>query len=95
MNQVYEFRQLAERKMIATGKTGMTAEQVLDFVSRFMPAYQVFGPKLSNNGPLPRRIVRYAFPGNDVCVATAETHPCAALKITIDSNRIPISAKLF
>eukprot|EP00605_Chrysophyceae_sp_TOSAG23-4_P001302 GSChrysophyteH1.ASY1.ANO1.1416.1 assembled CDS len=90
MSQIYEWRQLAERKMIATGKAGMSAEQVVDFVSRFMPAYQIFGPTLSARGPRPEK----PSPG-DVCAAAAEAHPCTALKITIDSKRIPISAKLY
>jgi len=38
---VYKWRLQAEEQMRAGGKPGMTDEQIADFVSRFMPAYQV------------------------------------------------------
>jgi D-glycerate 3-kinase len=32
--------------MRASGKTGMTDEQIADFVNRFMPAYKAYLPHL-------------------------------------------------
>jgi hypothetical protein len=32
--------------MRASGKTGMTDEQIADFVNRFMPAYRAYLPRL-------------------------------------------------
>lgn len=46
IDQVYQWRMEAERKMIASGKDGMTEEQVMDFVGRYMPAYQTYLPML-------------------------------------------------
>lgn len=48
---VYRWRQEAETKMLATGKTGMTEEQVKDFVDRYMPAYRAYLPALYRSGP--------------------------------------------
>ena len=48
---VYKWRLQAEEKMRASGKAGMTDEQIADFVSRFMPAYQAYLPRLYARGP--------------------------------------------
>ncbi len=43
---VYEWRLQAERAMAASGRPGMSDDQVADFVSRYMPAYQAYLPGL-------------------------------------------------
>lgn len=48
---VYQWRLEAERSMRAMGKPSLTDEQVRDFVSRFMPAYETYLPHLYLNGP--------------------------------------------
>eukprot|EP00898_Chlorokybus_atmophyticus_P004203 jgi/Chlat1/4784/Chrsp31S04775 len=48
---VYRWRLQAEHQMRAAGKTGMTDDQVADFVSRFMPAYRAYLPGLYKQGP--------------------------------------------
>lgn len=48
---VYQWRLQAEERMKASGKAGMTAEQIADFVSRFMPAYQAYLPGLYARAP--------------------------------------------
>lgn len=53
---VYRWRLEAEHKMIAGGKTGMTDEQVRDFVDRFMPAYHLYLGPMYANGPQRRSI---------------------------------------
>ena len=45
-NQVFQWRLEAEQAMKASGKDGMTDEQVHDFVSCYMPAYKSFLPGL-------------------------------------------------
>jgi D-glycerate 3-kinase len=37
--------------MRAAGKTGMTDEQIADFVSRYIPAYTAYLPGLYADGP--------------------------------------------
>ena len=37
--------------MRAKGKTGMTDDQVADFVDRYMPAYKAYLPDLYASGP--------------------------------------------
>ena len=37
--------------MRASGKAGMTDDQIADFVSRFMPAYKAYLPNLYSKGP--------------------------------------------
>eukprot|EP00916_Digyalum_oweni_P022597 GHVL01037427.1.p1 GENE.GHVL01037427.1~~GHVL01037427.1.p1 ORF type:complete len:201 (-),score=41.91 GHVL01037427.1:42-644(-) len=44
LNNVYEWRQEQEKKMISEGKTGMSDTELLDFISRFMPAYETYLP---------------------------------------------------
>lgn len=46
MEWVYEWRLQAERGARAAGKNGLTDEQVIDFVDRFMPAYKQYSPPL-------------------------------------------------
>lgn len=43
---VYKWRQQAETAMMASGRPGMTEEQVRDFVDRFMPSYELYLPFL-------------------------------------------------
>eukprot|EP00178_Gracilaria_changii_P014570 TRINITY_DN4099_c0_g1_i1.p1 TRINITY_DN4099_c0_g1~~TRINITY_DN4099_c0_g1_i1.p1 ORF type:complete len:598 (+),score=88.08 TRINITY_DN4099_c0_g1_i1:4154-5947(+) len=46
MDWVYEWRLQAERGTRAAGRPGLSDEQVVDFVSRFMPAYKQYSPRL-------------------------------------------------
>ncbi|KAG2492776.1 hypothetical protein HYH03_008940 [Edaphochlamys debaryana] len=48
---VFKWRLQAEERMKAGGKAGMSAEQIADFVSRFIPAYAAFLPRLYAAGP--------------------------------------------
>ena len=48
---VYAWRQEAEHKAKASGKSGMTDDQVKDFVDRYMPAYKHYLPGLYAHGP--------------------------------------------
>ncbi|KAH8972373.1 hypothetical protein BDL97_02G192200 [Sphagnum fallax] len=48
---VYKWRQQAEAGMRADGGSGMTDEQVADFVSTYMPAYKAYLPALYEKGP--------------------------------------------
>lgn len=45
------YNKQAEHNMKASGKPGMTDDQIRDFVSRFMPAYQAYLPGLYKDGP--------------------------------------------
>ncbi|CAI5477083.1 unnamed protein product [Closterium sp. Yama58-4] len=48
---VFDWRLQAEVAMRATGKPGMTDEQVHDFVTRYIPAYKAYLPALYASGP--------------------------------------------
>ncbi|CAN6456276.1 unnamed protein product [Victoria cruziana] len=48
---VYQWRLEAEVAMRAAGKPGMSDQEVLDFVSRYMPAYKAYLPTLYSDGP--------------------------------------------
>ncbi|CAG8675591.1 2608_t:CDS:1, partial [Scutellospora calospora] len=48
INYVYQWRLEQERTMKNLGKEGMTDEQVIDFIDRYMPAYELYLPKLRN-----------------------------------------------
>ncbi|GAB2293582.1 hypothetical protein Dimus_027791 [Dionaea muscipula] len=48
---VYEWRLQAEVAMRADGKPGMSDDEVLDFVSRYLPAYNAYLPTLYSEGP--------------------------------------------
>ncbi|XP_066314750.1 D-glycerate 3-kinase, chloroplastic-like isoform X4 [Miscanthus floridulus] len=48
---VYQWRLQAEIAMKADGKPGMSDEEVMDFVSRYLPAYHAYLPKLYKEGP--------------------------------------------
>ncbi|KNA12066.1 hypothetical protein SOVF_129040 isoform A [Spinacia oleracea] len=48
---VYQWRLQAEQAMRADGKSGMTDEEVMDFVSRYLPAYNAYLPSLYAEGP--------------------------------------------
>ncbi|KAF8393310.1 hypothetical protein HHK36_021551 [Tetracentron sinense] len=50
-NCVYQWRLQAEVAMRAEGKPGMSDEEVMDFVSRYLPAYKAYLPKLYSEGP--------------------------------------------
>lgn len=52
---VFGWRLQAEQRMRAAGKTGMTDEQIADFVSRYMPAYTAYLPGLYAEGPTTAR----------------------------------------
>ncbi|KAL3150639.1 hypothetical protein ABBQ32_000441 [Trebouxia sp. C0010 RCD-2024] len=48
---VHQWRLEAEHKAKAAGKSGMTDEQVADFVDRYMPGYVHYLPELYSCGP--------------------------------------------
>ncbi|XP_020575819.1 D-glycerate 3-kinase, chloroplastic-like [Phalaenopsis equestris] len=48
---VYQWRLQAEVAMRNDGKPGMSDEEVLDFVSRYLPAYNAYLPTLYSEGP--------------------------------------------
>ncbi|XP_042491395.1 D-glycerate 3-kinase, chloroplastic [Macadamia integrifolia] len=50
-NCVYQWRLQAEIAMRADGKPGMSDEEVMDFVSRYLPAYKAYLPTLYSEGP--------------------------------------------
>jgi D-glycerate 3-kinase len=49
---VRKWRAEAERKAIASGRDGMTPEEVEEFVELFLPAYEVYGPGLRSRSPV-------------------------------------------
>ncbi|KAI9160302.1 hypothetical protein LWI28_006966 [Acer negundo] len=49
---VYEWRLQAEIAMRENGKPGMSDEEVKDFVSRYLPAYNAYLPTLYSEGPI-------------------------------------------
>ena len=48
---VYKWRLQAEVEMRSSGKPSLTDQQVADFVSRFMPAYETYLPFMYEHGP--------------------------------------------
>ncbi|KAJ7962932.1 D-glycerate 3-kinase, chloroplastic [Quillaja saponaria] len=50
-NCVYQWRLQAEIAMREAGKPGMSDEEVKDFVSRYLPAYNAYLPTLYSEGP--------------------------------------------
>jgi len=50
-NWVYNWRLEAEQSMRSQGRDALSDEQVKDFVSRFMPAYEAYLPQLYSQGP--------------------------------------------
>ncbi|KAK9677165.1 hypothetical protein RND81_11G125100 [Saponaria officinalis] len=48
---VYQWRLQAEQAMRADGKSSMTDDEVMDFVSRYLPAYKAYLPTLYSEGP--------------------------------------------
>ena len=48
---VYKWRLQAEHASKEAGKSGMTDEQVSDFVDRYMPGYVHYLPSLYSEGP--------------------------------------------
>ncbi|KAG1346236.1 D-glycerate 3-kinase, chloroplastic [Cocos nucifera] len=50
-NCVYQWRLQAEVAMREDGKPGMSDEEVLDFVSRYLPAYKAYLPPHYSEGP--------------------------------------------
>ncbi|KAE9588038.1 putative glycerate 3-kinase [Lupinus albus] len=50
-NCVYKWRLQAEIAMREAGKPGMTDDEVRDFVSRYLPAYDAYLPTLYSEGP--------------------------------------------
>lgn len=71
---VYQWRLEAEQRMKASGKGGMTNEQVADFVSRYMPSYRAYLPGLYG------KVWRSSTTGAELPV----------MKISIDASRSPI-----
>ena len=49
---VFDWRAQAENMMKASGKSGMSDEQIRDFVSRFMPSYDAYLPGLYESPPM-------------------------------------------
>jgi D-glycerate 3-kinase len=74
-DHVYRWRLEAERAMAASGKPGMSDEQLQDFVSRYMPAYRAYLPGLyaaaNDGGPgvCGRPTLRVEVDGNRQVVA--------------------------
>jgi D-glycerate 3-kinase len=79
MDLVYKWREHAESVMRASGKGGMSEDEVRDFVDRYMPAYQHYLPGLYATGPGSRKKVA----GNMV----------DTLMVTIDENRMPVAVE--
>eukprot|EP00955_Chlamydomonas_euryale_P070709 360838-Chlamydomonas_euryale.AAC.2 len=52
---VFQWRLQAEERMRATGRPGMSDDQIADFVSRFQPAYQAYLGGLYAQGPTTSR----------------------------------------
>ncbi|TVU35502.1 hypothetical protein EJB05_17395 [Eragrostis curvula] len=50
-SSVFQWRLQAEIAMRADGKPGMSDEEVMDFVSRYLPAYHAYLPTLYKEGP--------------------------------------------
>jgi D-glycerate 3-kinase len=48
---VYQWRLQAEIAMRAGGNPGMTDDEIVDFVSRYLPGYKAYLPKLYSEGP--------------------------------------------
>lgn len=59
MNWVYGWRLQAERGSRNEGKPGLSDEQVVDFVNRFMPAYKQYSPSLYE-------LEQHLFPGREL-----------------------------
>ena len=107
ISYVYQWRLDAEKKMISSGKSGMSDNQVADFISRFMPAYQVYCPNLHTRGkgPAPRMLMpshmdeSFASCHESENASSVDSNrdqylcPCPALMISIDENRLPVAAK--
>ena len=51
---VFDWRLQAGRQMRATGKPGLSDEQIRDFCERFQPAYKAYLPRLYSKGPTGR-----------------------------------------
>ncbi len=50
-NHVINWRVEAEEKMKASGKTGMSTEEIKKYISNFLPAYDLYLPKIKNLKP--------------------------------------------
>ena len=105
--QVFQWRLQAEHQMRAQGKDGLTDAQVHQFVSRFMPAYRAYLPRLYSVGPQ-----RTGLTAPDAATATATDVDAGAatcdvttlpgrlalrqrppvLKVTVGNDRAPIAA---
>lgn len=59
INAVFDWRLDAEKRMMSSGKPGMTDAQVGNFVNRFLPAYKAYLPRLHAEGigPQPRKTI--------------------------------------
>lgn len=69
------WRLQAEQRMRASGRAGMSDEQVADFVSRYMPAYAAYLPGLYARGPTTARAGRTLVIEVDAGRAPVERQP--------------------
>jgi len=104
INYVFDWRLDAEKRMIKSGKPGMSDDDVRDFVNRFMPAYRTYLPRLHQVGigPQPRKPWLFSDAGSKVdilknlapTVTTDISVPAPVLKVSIDQKRLPIDVSL-
>merc|ERR1711871_474147 len=96
INYVYDWRLDAEKRMINSGKPGMSDDDVRDFVNRFMPAYKAYLPRLHQVGvgPQPRKPWPLAEAGSKVetlkklvpMSTVGDSVPAPILKVSIDDK---------
>lgn len=102
---VFDWRLDAEKRMIRSGKPGLSDDGVKDFVNRFMPAYKTYLPRLHTVGvgPQPRKPWNLADAGIEAAKlqqlvpmesGSALSVPAPILKISIDQQRLPIDVSL-
>ena len=104
INYVFDWRLNAEKRMINSGKPGMSDDDVRDFVNRFMPAYKAYLPRLHQVGvgPQPRKPWPLAEAGSKVetlkklvpMSTVGDSVPAPILKVSIDDKRLPIDVSL-
>ncbi|CAG8671838.1 16588_t:CDS:2 [Dentiscutata erythropus] len=80
INYVYQWRLEQERNMRNLGKGGMTDEQVIDFIDRYMPAYELYLPKLRNQN-------FFCENEDEVECKDHEQHYRRHLKVVLDNKR--------
>ncbi|EEP77825.1 conserved hypothetical protein [Uncinocarpus reesii 1704] len=78
IHNVYDWRQEQERTLLATKGTGMTPDQVIQFVNGYYPAYELFTS----------RVRRGIFnPSGSVGLGSPVSHRGRQLQLTIDERR--------